>query len=393
MENIINKLNRSLKWNWLPEISQWVIQQGIAIQSIPAPTFYEEQRALYVKEQFQTLGLVELETDALYNVYGLLPGANRDVPAVMIAAHTDTVFPQESDLKTIKKDDLIYGAGLGDNSIGVGGMLGLIAAFQRQNWVPDCDMWFVATTREEGLGDLGGMRAAFDKLKSQIGGVINLEGLAFGHIYHAGIAVRRLHITASTPGGHSWLHFGRPSAIHGIVELGARITALNMPQTARTTYNIGMIEGGQSINSIATNASLWLDMRSEELSALQTLERQVRSEVELVTKPELIMKIEVVGDRPAGNIPTQHPLVQGALAALAQVGVRGSLETGSTDANVPLAAGCPAVTIGITRGGNAHRLDEYIETKPVESGMRQLTLLALAAASYQSSEKSSLKGT
>jgi tripeptide aminopeptidase len=393
MESIINKLNRSLKWDWLKETSQWVIQQALEIQNIPAPTFYEEQRAFYVKEQFQTLGLIEVEIDSFFNVYGLLRGTNRNVPALMIAAHTDTVFPQETDLKTSTKDDLIYGAGLGDNSIGVGGMLGLIAVFQRQNWTPECDMWFVATTREEGLGDLGGMRAAFDKLKSQLGSVINLEGLAFGHIYHAGIAVRRLHITASAPGGHSWLHFGRPSAIHGIVELGARITALSMPQVARTTYNIGMIEGGQSINSIATTASLWLDMRSEELSALQVLERQVRSEVESVTKPELTMKIEVVGDRPAGNLPTQHPLVQGALAALAQVGVRGSLETGSTDANVPLAAGCPAVTIGITRGGNAHRLDEYIETKPVEAGMRQLTLLALAAASYQSSEKSSLKGT
>jgi tripeptide aminopeptidase len=393
MENLIVKLNRSLKWHWLPDVADWVVQQSLAIQRIPAPTFYEEQRALYVMEQFSKLGLVDVEIDALYNVYGRLPGVNHSLPGIMISAHTDTVFPQETDLKSSIKEDLIYGAGLGDNSMGVGGMLGLIAALQRQNLTPECDFWFVATTREEGLGDLGGMRAAFEKLRTQVASVINLEGLAFGHIYHAGIAVRRLHIKASAPGGHSWLHFGRQSAIHSIMELGARITAINPPQNPRTTYNIGMIEGGQSINSIATSAGLWLDLRSEEPTALQFLEKQVRAEVEALSKPELKLEIEVVGDRPAGNLSTNHPLVQGAMAALAQVGVRGSLETGSTDANVPLAVGCPAVTIGITRGGNAHRLDEYVETKPIEAGIRQLTLLSLAAAIYQSDEKSSLKGS
>jgi tripeptide aminopeptidase len=393
MENLIVKLNRSLKWHWLPDIADWVVQQALAIQHIPAPTFYEEPRAAYVMEQFNKLGLVSVEMDGLYNVYGCLPGINRSIPGIMISAHTDTVFPQKTDLKSSVKEDLIYGAGLGDNSMGVAGMLGLIAALQRQNLTPECDLWFVATTREEGLGDLGGMRAAFEKLRTQVASVINLEGLAFGHIYHAGIAVRRLHIKASAPGGHSWLHFGRQSAIHSIMELGARITSINPPQNPRTTYNIGMIEGGQSINSIATSAGLWLDLRSEELTALQSLEKQVRSQVESISKPELKLEIEVVGDRPAGSISTSHPLVQGAMAALAQVGARGSLETGSTDANVPLAIGYPAVTIGITRGGNAHRLDEYIETKPIEAGLRQLTLLTLAAAIYQSDEKSSLKGS
>jgi acetylornithine deacetylase/succinyl-diaminopimelate desuccinylase-like protein len=393
MEQSIARLNRSLKWQWLPELSQRVIQYAIDLQAIPAPTFHEQQRAQYVLEQFKALGLMEVEMDSLFNIYGLLPGVNRTLPGIMLSAHTDTVFPLDTPLAISKKDDLIYGPGLGDNCLGVAGMLGLVLAMQRQSWIPDCDLWFVATTREEGLGDLGGMRAAFEKLKGRVGCVINLEGLAFGHIYHAGIAVRRLHIKASAPGGHSWLHFGRPSAIHGIVELGARITALNPPQTARTTFNIGMIEGGQSINSIATQASLWLDLRSEEVLALQSLEQRVRTEIEAVVKPELTMSVEVVGDRPAGSIPTAHPLVQGAVAALAQVGVLGALETGSTDANVPLAAGCPAVTIGITRGGNAHRLDEYIETKPIEAGMRQLVLLTLAATGHQTNETVTLKGS
>jgi tripeptide aminopeptidase len=230
------------------------------------------------------------------------------------------------------------------------------------------------------LGDLGGMKAVFNQLRSKIQYVINLEGMAYGHVYHAGIAVRRLHITAKGEGGHSWLNFGNTSAIHGIMELGAQITRLRPQESPRTTFNIGIIEGGQSINTIAADAGMWLDMRSEESTALAHFEREVRKIIDAAAKPNLSFKIEVVGDRPAGSISPSHDLVQAAMAALEQTGVKGTLENGSTDANVPLAAGCPAVTIGITRGGNAHRADEYIEVSPVASGMRQLLLLTLAAS-------------
>jgi acetylornithine deacetylase/succinyl-diaminopimelate desuccinylase-like protein len=279
-----------------------------------------------------------------------------------------------------RENDLIYGPGLGDNSVGVSGLLGLAFFLQGAHITPPCDLWFVANTREEGLGDLGGMKAAFARVKPHIQQVINLEGMAFGHVHHAGIAVRRLHICASAEGGHSWLNYGRPSAIHGIVELGARITTLHPPQNPRTTFNIGMIDGGQTINAIATKASLWLDMRSEESTTLATFEHEVRSQVDAVAKSNLPITIDVVGDRPAGSISPEHPLVQAAMAVLARVGVQGTLENGSTDANVPLSQGTPAVTVGITRGGNAHRLDEYIETQPIADGMRQLVLLTLIAA-------------
>jgi len=322
-----------------------------------------------------------VETDSYYNVYGLLPGKNRQTPGLMLAAHTDTVFPSDTDLHIRRGGDIAYGPGLGDNSIGVAGMLGLADYLRQQQIVPACNIWFVATSREEGMGDLGGMKAAFHRLKSHIQKVINLEGMALGHVYCSGIAVRRLHITAAAEGGHSWLNFGRSSAIHGIVDLGARITSIRPVQSPRTTYNIGMIEGGQSINTIATKAGLWLDMRSEESGGLVQLEQEVRAQVQAVSRPDLTFSIELVGDRPAGTIAPDHPLVQGALAALAQAGIQGILESGSTDANIPLAAGYPAVTIGVTRGGNAHRLDEYIETQPVSAGMRQLIVLTLAAAS------------
>lgn len=378
MKHLVELLNNSLDWSSLSARTQWVIEQAIAVQQIPAPTFNEKIRAEYVAQQFSTLGLQNVEIDDFANVYGLLPGKKQ--PGLIISAHTDTVFEDDTNLAIRRENDLIFGPGIGDNSMGVAGLLGIAAALQELNITPECDIWFVANSREEGLGDLGGMKAAFEKLRPHISQVINLEGMAFGHVYHAGIAVRRLHITATAEGGHSWLNYGRANAIHGMVELGARITALRPPQTPRTTFNIGMIDGGQTINAIATKASLWLDLRSEDSVTLTGFEQKVRAQVDAVSKPDMPFSIEVVGDRPAGSIATEHPLVQGALAALSAVGIRGTLENGSTDANVPLAFGIPAVTVGVTRGGNAHRLDEYIETQPVSDGLRQLLILTLAAA-------------
>jgi acetylornithine deacetylase/succinyl-diaminopimelate desuccinylase-like protein len=378
----IEKLERSANWSLLADLSAWVLQQALQIQRIPAPTFNEGQRAAYVAEQFAALGLDNIEVDDLYNAYGRLPGTDSTRPALMLVAHTDTVFPAETDLTTRSESGgaIIHGPGLGDNSMGVAGVLGVAEYLRRTRMTLGADLWFVAPSREEGLGDLDGMKAAFERLRGRVKAVINVEGLAFGHIYHAGIAVRRLHIVAQTEGGHSWLHFGRPSAIHAICQLGARIAALTPPTTPRTTFNIGLIEGGQSINTIATEAALWLDLRSESPPQLEALEREVHAQIDALSSDDLRFTVKVVGDRPAGTLPADHDLVKGALAALEQVGLRGSLETGSTDGNVPLAAGCPAVTVGVTRGGNAHRLDEYVETGPISAGLKQLILLTLAAA-------------
>lgn len=382
MKELVAQWDKRLNWGWIGDIAKWVIEEAIAIQQIPAPTFAEERRAEYVRAQFEAMGLEAVQSDALFNVIGKLKGKQSGRPGIMISAHTDTVFAEHADLTIRQEGDLIYGPGLGDNSIGVSGMLGILRSLRQLDLQPACDIWFVANTREEGLGDLGGMKAVFQQLQPDIACVLNLEGMAFGHVYHAGIAVRRLHITAKGEGGHSWLNFGRTSAIHGIMELGAAITALRPPEAPRTTYNIGIIEGGQSINTIATEAGLWLDLRSEDSVTLGQFEEKVRETVARLNKASLPLTIEVVGDRPAGQIPADHVLIQGAYAALEQVGVKGTLENGSTDANIPLAAGCPAITVGVTHGGNAHRLDEYIESKPVADGMRHLLLLTLACCDY-----------
>ncbi len=374
----MEKLYRDLNWRTLNQLANDTIETAINIQQIPAPTFEEDIRAAYVADIFRSLDLQNVEIDSFYNVYGYLPGKKSGETGVMVSAHLDTVFDQNTDLTIRRARDLVYGPGLGDNSAAVAGMIGMAKWLQNEKFVPEHDIWFVATSREEGLGDLGGMKAAYERLKDKVSAVINVEGLAYGHVYHAGIAVRRLHITASASGGHSWLHYGRDSALHGIVQLGARITAIKPSESPRTTYNIGMVNGGQSINSIATDAELWLDMRSEARDSLEALETEVMQIISSLQAEDLTFKVDVVGDRPSGYLSVDHALVQGSLAALKMVGVRGHLQTGSTDANIPLSDGKPAVTIGITQGGNAHRLDEYIETKPFASGLKQLIMLTLA---------------
>lgn len=357
-----------------------LLSAALAIQQIPAPTFAEEQRASFVVAQFERGGLADVGRDRLHNVYGRWPGADSSAPALLICAHTDTVFPAEADLSVRQDERCVHGPGLGDNSLGVAGLLALIDLWGQAGFNPGADVWFVANTREEGLGNLGGIRAVWDRLAARLGAAIVLEGMALGRIYHAGIAVRRLHVTCTAPGGHSWTHFGQPSAIHDLIAAGARIVTLQPDPHPRTTYNIGLISGGQSVNSLASHAELYLDLRSEDPVALEALERQVRDLLRSDHAESVRFEVEVVGDRPSGQIPTGHPLVQLAAAALRAIGCRARYETGSTDANALLARGLPTVTVGLTTGGNAHRLDEYIEIEPLGAGMWHVALLATAVA-------------
>ncbi len=374
--HLLGKLAQSLP----PIDERQVLEDAVAIQQIPAPTFAEERRAAYVKERFAQYHLEDISLDDVFNVYGRWPGSDASRPAVMVSAHLDTVFPLDTDLAVRHDNGKMYGPGLGDNSLGVAALLALLDLLETHQLRPAADIWFVANSREEGLGDLGGIRAAWQKLGPRLGAALVVEGMALGRIYHAGIGVRRLHITCHAPGGHSWLHFGQPSAIHSLIELGSRIIALTPPETPRTTYNIGLIHGGQSVNSLASEADLYLDLRSEEVPELRALEAQVMEAVEALRRPGVSFDVQIVGDRPAGQIPQDHPLVQLAVAALKEIGHSPTFENGSTDANFPLAQGLPTVTVGVTYGGNAHRLDEYIETEPIPHGIRQLALLMLAAA-------------
>ncbi len=359
-----------------------VLETALAVQQIPAPTFDERRRSEFVLQHFHKIGLSHIECDDIGNVYGCRPGVNHR-SALLIAAHIDTVFPHDTDLSIRVEGDTIYAPGLGDNSLGVAGLLHLAQAMQKEDLPNQGDIWFVADVGEEGLGDLRGMRAAMDRLEGRIGRAIALEGCPFGVVHHQAIGVRRYRIDVEAPGGHSWGSFGNPSAIHTLVRLAARITDIKPPPYPRTTYNLGVISGGTTVNSIAEHASLLLDMRSGEDGALKDLVTQVDRLIAEArdADPRVHITVTTVSDRPVGSIPRDHPLVQAAAMAYSICGARVGYQQSSTDANIPLSRGIPAICVGLADGGNAHRHNEYIKSADLAHGMQALLLLTMAASS------------
>lgn len=366
-------------WNAIADRDA-IVESTIAIQQIPAPTFAEEQRARYVYEQMQALGLHEVQIDALHNVYGCLPG-RKTGPGVLVTAHTDTVFAQDTDLTVRRDGGRVYGPGIADNSISVAALLHLARVLKESGIQPERTIWFVANTGEEGLGDLRGMRAVIDQLHDQVTAVIVLDA-PYGTVVHAGVASRRYRIDVDTAGGHSWVDFGARSAVHVLVRLAAKLTELDVPVEPKSTFNVGVIQGGTTVNAIAQHASLLLDLRSVTAPGLDALIAQVEQIVNdaQANHADVTIHTTIVGDRPGGGIDRDDPLVQLASAAYEAVGANVTFEAASTDANVPLSRGLPAVCVGMCHGENAHRLDEYLETEDIPAGMRSMLLLTLAAA-------------
>ncbi len=359
-------------------LAQRVLDLACEIQQIPAPTFAEGERAAFVRRRFADEGLSDVAQDALGNVIARLPGRSSDSRPVLVTAHLDTVFPAGTPLTLSRQADRIAGPGIGDNSLGVAGLFGLLWSLGTD--ALSGDLYLAANVGEEGLGDLRGMRAVMDRLGERVRATIVLEGMALGHIYNAGLAVRRYRVTAHTEGGHSWLHFGRPSAIHELMRLGVKVTELMLPVAPKTTFNIGTVSGGTSINTIAREASFDLDLRSESPAILQGLAERVLALAAGGSAQGVEFETEVIGDRPAGALPPDHPLVQLAVRALDESGVAShSYEIGSTDANVPLSRGLPCVCVGLTRGANSHRPDEYIETRDLGRGLESVERLVRGA--------------
>jgi acetylornithine deacetylase/succinyl-diaminopimelate desuccinylase-like protein len=365
-----------------------LVQRCRQVQQIAAPTGAEHRRAQWVAEQFGQLAIADVTVDALPNVYARIPGQRRQ-PALLVSAHTDTVFPAETDL-TLRDDPAqqrLYGPGIGDNATGVAGLLTLAETLCNLP-PPPVDIWLVANCGEEGLGDLRGMRAAVDRLVDRLGACIVLEGTGFNRVVHRALASRRYRISVRAPGGHSWSDFGAASAVHVLVQLASELAQLQPPAAPRTTFNIGRISGGASVNTIAQSAELELDLRSEESHALQTIVEQTLAIVgrhQLAWREQnVLVEFELIGDRPGGEIKETHPLVQAAYRSLALCGVTATqgLSMSSTDANIPLSRGIPAVCIGVTEGGNAHRLEEWINTGLLPLGMRHLLQLTWWAAGW-----------
>lgn len=359
-----------------------IVDLTVEIQQIPGPTFEEEARASFLETKFREIGLQRVQQDALHNVYAYYGGDGRGDPLI-ISAHTDTVFAADTDLTVTRNGNQVSGPGIADNSLGVAGLLTVARALRRLDVEPEREVWFVGNVGEEGLGDLCGMRAVVEHFKRR-GRYIVLEGGLFGFLCHEGIGVRRFRISVEGPGGHSWGAFGTPSATHVLGQLIAHLVELDVPSDPKTTFNVGVIEGGTTVNSIAREASLLLDLRSEEPAALNEVVRQARQIVDQMPTPDGInVSLEIIGNRPAGRIGRGAPLVRWAEAALKEVGCDEPEYTmASTDANIPLSYGLPAVCIGLSRSGNTHRPDEYMDVGTIPAGIGQAMLLALVASGY-----------
>ena len=349
-----------------------IIDLAIQIQQIPAPTFAEGERGEFMRELFIKEKLKDVSVDSLGNVFARLPGKQKKAKALIVSAHLDTVFPATVNLQIKKETKKIVAPGIGDNSLGVAALFGIICSLRERKITLQNDVWFVANVGEEGLGDLRGMRAVVERFGTHVLGYLVLEGLALGHVYHRAIGVKRYRITAKTAGGHSWSDYGQPSAVHELALLITKLTAIRLPREPRTTLNVGTIGGGTGVNVLASDAKCEVDLRSEDPKTLARLVHQVEELIAHASRAGVKIMAETIGERPAGGISEKHEFVQLAIKCSQEQAVNVTLTTGSTDANIPLSQNIPAVVMGITTGGGAHTTNEYIDIVPVEKGMEIL---------------------
>ncbi len=366
---------------WVDAHAAQVAEEAILICEIPAPTFEEGERAKYVRARFEAVGLKEVTIDAAGNVRGWRPGVGSG-PGLAMAAHLDTVFPKGTDVKVRRDGSRLHAPGIGDNSVAIAALLAMVEALNAGGLRTGGDLYLASNTGEEGLGDLRGMKAFVADVIDRVAAAIAVEGMKVNRIVHVAVGSRRYKVTFTARGGHSWGHFPSPSAIHILGRAIADISRLEVPTEPKTTYNVGVIHGGTTVNTIAVEADMLVDMRSIDAKSLADLETRVLAIVDRAAKEGGgLVKLDLVGDRPAGSIPADHPVVQTCLAVHRALGLQTYTEPGSTDHNVPLAMGLPGVCLSVTEGANEHRPDEYIETGPIPIGVKNLLLAAVALTS------------
>jgi len=363
-----------MNWTPSPHLLERILNFALQIQRIAAPTFHEGERARFVLERFQNENVTAVFSDSVGNVYARRQGQRKGFP-VIITAHLDTVFQAQHNQPAVWKGDCISGPGIGDNALGIAALFGILWALEEVPLSLSADLWLVATVGEEGLGNLRGMRAVVDRFGNCVRAYLILEGMALGQVYHRGLGVRRYRLKVETAGGHSWVNFGRPSAIHHLARLIVALESIPIPTSPRTSLNVGVIQGGISVNTIAPLATAELDVRSEDPACLVQLTQQLLQLVQKSRSEGVQVSAELIGERPAGHLAEDHPLVKLALECLHEVGIKPIPNIGSTDANIPLSLGYPAIGIGLTYGEGAHTVRESISTPPLRQGMMQLMCL------------------
>lgn len=376
--------------NWFAKNLKWIDDEQVKLTEIPAPSFQEEKRAEAVKGILVAEGLT-IHTDKIGNVIGELPGSNeREV--VLLTAHLDTVFPSGTEIKVRREGDRLVAPGISDNGTGLAGLLALARAMQAAKIKPRRTILFAANVGEEGEGNLRGMRALIDAYRTKLRAVIVLDGSGTDHVTVKALPSRRLEVVITGPGGHSWSDFGMPNPINALVRASVRFINTKVPATPRTTFNLGQIEGGTSVNSIPYEAKLKVDLRSENEDEIVRLESSLRDCVAAGVKDEmdnarersrgkLEWKVNQIGSRPGGELPVDSSLLAALRAADEYVGNQSRVERSSTDANIPLSLGIEAIALGAGgNGGGAHSLQEWYEPAGRELGLKRVLLTVLGVA-------------
>jgi acetylornithine deacetylase/succinyl-diaminopimelate desuccinylase-like protein len=375
---------------WFKPHLNWINDEQARLTEIPAPPFAEASRAQAVRVLLAAVGL-EVRVDKTGNVIGELHGSN-EKEIVLVAAHIDTVFPAGTDVKVRRDKDRMSAPGISDNGTGLVSLVALARALHEARIKPQRTVLFVADVGEEGEGNLRGMRALVDAYRDRLKAVIVLDGSGIDHVTTKALASRRIEAVISGPGGHSWSDFGIPNPINALVRGSVRFLNTRVPANPRTTFNLGQIDGGTSVNSIPHEARLKVDIRSEsedELLRLETALREcmaagVRDEMESArdrSKGKLEWKVDILGNRPGGELAADSPLLAALRAADDYTANTSRPERASTDANIPLSLGIDAIAIGAGgNGGGAHSLQEWYEPTGREIGLQRALLTVLGAS-------------
>ena len=373
-------------------LEQYTTTQHIELTEIPAPPFMEEERAAAFADRLRAAGVDSVWIDAVGNVMGIIKGAEGS-KTVALNAHLDTVFPEGTDVTVKKQNDTLYAPGIGDDTRGLAMLLTVSKALQEQNLTPSSNVLIVATVGEEGLGDLRGVKELFSERGPGIDSWIAIDGGAIGRVNNKALGSYRYKVTFDGPGGHSWGAFGLAnphhalgSAMHHFVNAADAYTKTG----PRTSYNVGVIEGGTSINSVPFSSSMLIDIRSVEPYRLDEMEELLNQAVQQALNEQneirrrgeaLTVKVEKIGNRPSGELDPSLPLIQRAMAATSYFGAEPELTRGSTDSNIPISMGIPAITIGRGgSGGNAHSLDEWWVNSDGQKAIQLAFLILMAEA-------------
>ncbi len=383
---------------WLTKNTAWITSQQIAITEIPAPPFHENERGEFMKRALAACGL-RMHTDEAGNVIGERQGtANEEI--ILVVAHMDTVFPAGTGVSVREERGVLYAPGIADNGAGLATLVGIARGMNEGKVKTRRTIIFAADVGEEGEGNLRGIRKLVQDYKSRLAAVIALDGASTDYVVTQALASRRLEITITGPGGHSWTDFGAPNAIDAMARGVARFVKTDVTGNPRTTYNIGQIEGGGSVNSIPARASIKVDIRSEQERELGRVETALRDSIRAGIQEEmsasnargmtpkegggLEMQVRSLGARPGGDLPANSALYQAVVDADRMAGNRSREERSSTDANIPLSMGIPAIALGGGgRAGGAHTLAEWYDPAGREVGLQRVLLTLVSVAGVE----------